>query len=384
MNQAVFQSPHVERFTPAASGANPDATLLIVDDMPENLLVLGGLLRAAGYRVKAARSGEAALRYAAQTPHPDLILLDVMMPDMDGYAVLDHLRAERATCDIPVIFVTALDGAQDEERCLAAGGADYIAKPIKPAVVLARVQTQLQAKLVRDLLRDKNDFLEAEVARRMKENLLIQDVSIHALAHLAETRDPETGNHIRRTQAYVYQLADEMRLNPRHASVLSEHFVQLLTKSAPLHDIGKVGIPDAILQKPGRLTPDEFAVMKTHARLGAEAIEHAEQESESMVEFLVLAKEIAHWHHERWDGSGYPDGLAGAAIPLSARLMAVADVFDALTSPRIYKSPMPFEQAVELIEQGAGGQFDPEVVAAFHARLGAFRTILERHAERGG
>jgi putative two-component system response regulator len=185
-------------------------------------------------------------------------------------------------------------------------------------VVLARVRTQLQAKLARDWLHDQNAVLEAEVARRMAENELIQTVGIRALAHLAGIRDTETGNHILRTQGYVQALATRLRTHPRFAS-LTDHAIRLLARSAPLHDIGKVGIPDAILLKPGPLTSDEWTIMKTHAELGARAIEHAEQDIDQPVEFLSLAKEIAHWHHERWDGTGYPDGLVGDAIPLSAR-----------------------------------------------------------------
>lgn len=341
------------------------ATILIVDDVPDNLVVLGELLRQANYQVKVANSGRAALRLAAQTARPDLILLDVMMPEMDGYQVLLALRDNPLTRYIPVVFLTALDASHDEQRGLEMGAADYISKPIRPSVVLARVRTQLEAKQARDLLRGQNAYLEAEVARRMAENEQIQAVSIRALARLAEIRDPETGNHILRTQGYVELLARHLQSHPRFAATLSERYISLLGRSAPLHDIGKVGIPDAILQKPGKLDPDEWEVMKTHARLGAEAIEQADAESEKQPEFLTLAREIARWHHERWDGGGYPDGLQGEAIPVSARLMALADVFDALISPRVYKAPMPLEQARDIIGAGRGSHFDPDACDAF-------------------
>ena len=356
------------------------ATILIVDDEPTNLHLLTGLLRPE-FRVRAANSGENALRIAASEPRPDLVLLDVMMPAMDGYTVLARLRANPATRDIPVIFLTALAESGDEERGLQLGAADYITKPITPAVVVARVRTQLQAKQARDWLKDQNAALEAEVSRRMVENDAIQLVSIRALAHLAETRDPETGNHILRTQNYVGLLATQLKEHPRFADFLSPRNIDLLTKSAPLHDIGKVGIPDHVLLKPGALTPDEWAIMKTHAKQGSDAIEKAEADAEQPLVFLALAKEIAHWHHEKWDGSGYPDGLAGDAIPVSARLMALADVFDALISVRVYKPAMPYPKAREIIVEGRGKHFDPDITDAFVGNFDGFVAIAERFRE---
>ncbi len=356
------------------------AVVLIVDDDPSNLLILSGLLRPY-YEVLAATSGERALKIVEGQPRPDLVLLDVMMPGMNGYVVMDHLKANPATRDIPVIFLTALGEAQDEERGLEAGAVDYIAKPIKPVVLMARVRTQLLAKRARDFLQDQNAFLEAEVARRMEENDLTQLVSIRALAHLAETRDPETGNHILRTQGYVRMLATHLRQHPRFEDILNDRYIELLTRSAPLHDIGKVGIPDHILQKPGKLGPDEWTIMQTHARLGVDAIELAERDIDRPVAFLRLAKEIAHWHHEKWDGTGYPDGLAGEAIPLAARIMAIADVFDALISPRVYKRPMPFDEARATIGAGRGSHFDPDVVDAFLAGYDEFVAIARRYRD---
>jgi putative two-component system response regulator len=358
-----------------------DHTLLIVDDVPENLAILGELLRDGGYRVRAANSGRAALRYAVQEPRPALILLDVMMPEMDGYEVLACLRQDPGTRDVPVIMLTALGGARDEEKGLEMGAADYITKPIQPAVVLARVRTQLEAKQARDWLRDQNAVLEAEIARRMVENDMTQVVSIRALAHLAETRDPETGNHILRTQGYVELLATQLRDHPRFANVLRDRYIKLLTRSAPLHDIGKVGIPDHILLKPGKLNPDEWAIMMTHAQLGAAAIELAERDIDKPVEFLSLAKEIARWHHERWDGSGYPDRIGGDGIPISARLMALADVFDALISARVYKPPMSFDEARDIIAAGRGSHFDPDITDAFLAGFPEFKAIALRHGD---
>lgn len=359
---------------------NHSATLLIIDDSPENLYVLNELLKPK-YQVLAATSGEAGLRIARSQPKPDLILLDVMMPVMDGYAVLAELRAKPETWDIPVVFLTALASQDDEEHGLQLGAVDYLTKPIKPVVALARIHTQLQAKQARDWMKNQNETLEAEIARRMLENNYTQQVSIRALAHLAETRDPETGNHILRTQAYVQLLATKLRQHPRFISIMSDQYIDLLARSAPLHDIGKVGIPDHILQKPGKLSLEEWAIMQTHAKLGSDAIEQAEGDIERALPFLSVAKEIAHWHHEKWDGSGYPDGRSGEGIPVSARLMAVADVFDALIFVRVYKPAMSFTEARNVIELGRGKHFDPDVADAFLDHYPEFVAIAERHSD---
>jgi putative two-component system response regulator len=234
---------------------------------------------------------------------------------MDGFAVMEHLQRDVRTRDIPVIFITALEHQEDQLRGFRLGAVDYITKPILPPVVAARVHVHLELKQSRDRLRNQNNWLEEEVNRRMAENDVIQVVGIRALAHLAETRDPETGNHILRTQGYVRLLARMLQTHPRFAGHLSDRHIELLARSAPLHDIGKVGIPDAILLKPGPLNADEWRVMKTHAQLGASAIEHAERDASKPVEFLALARTIAHWHHEKWDGSGYPMVWRGKPSP---------------------------------------------------------------------
>jgi len=360
--------------------AQPEYTLLVADDEPVNLRVLGELLQSR-YRVRVANSGGRALQVANSDPPPDLILLDIVMPDMDGYAVLATLRANPATRDIPVIFVTSMGASADEERGLQLGAVDYITKPYQPAIVLARVRTHLELKQARDWLKDQNAFLEAEVNRRLAENLMIQDASIMALASLASVRDTETGNHLLRTQGYVRALAEQLRGHPRHAAQLTPRYINSLAKSAPLHDIGKVGIPDHILLKPGRLTPEEWSIMQTHARLGSEAIEAAERDVAQPIEFLAIAKEITRCHHEKWDGSGYPAGLKGDAIPLSARLMALADVFDALSTRRPYKESMSMAQVTEMIVAGRGQHFDPDVVDAFLAVRDRFAEIAERLAD---
>jgi len=355
-------------------------TILIVDDAPENLSLLSDLLQPY-YQVRAANSGLRALRAATTDPQPDLILLDVIMPSMDGYEVITQLKADPRTANIPVIFVTAMESSEDEEHGLALGAMDYITKPIKPAIVLARIKTHLDLKAASDWLHDRNKVLEAEIAQRMEDNLIIQDVTIRALAHLAETRDPETGNHLLRTQSYIQILALQLQNHPRFQHFLTANNIQNMVKSAPLHDIGKVGIPDNILLKPGKLTADEWEVMKTHSYLGFRAIELAEQDAERPLEFLNIAKDISRYHHEKWDGTGYPDGLQGDTIPISARLMALADIFDALVSERAYKAAFPIEKVIVTISQGRGSFFDPDIVDAFLQRQNDFIAIAKRHAD---
>jgi putative two-component system response regulator len=354
-------------------------TILVVDDTPDNLSLMSGLLRE-DYRVKVANNGSKALQIALDTP-PDLILLDIMMPGMDGYEVCHQLLHNPVTRGIPIIFLTAKASIEDETKGLELGAVDYITKPISPSIVKARVRNHLLLKASADFLKDKASYLENEVWKRTREVRAIQDVTILALASLAETRDSDTGNHIRRTQFYVRILAEKLREHEPFAQQLNDNTIAMLFKSAPLHDIGKVGIPDRILLKPGRLTEAEFEIMKTHAELGRDAIQAAENQLGTEVEFLTTAKEIAYGHHEKWDGSGYPLGLAGETIPLSARLMALADVYDALISRRVYKDSMPFEEAEAIILKGRGTHFDPVVVDVFVEARDAFRDVAKQYSD---
>ncbi|WP_028453793.1 response regulator [Chitinilyticum aquatile] len=361
-----------------AAGERP--TILVVDDTPDNLSLMTGLLKDL-YRVKAANNGEKALKIARSDPPPDLILLDIMMPGLSGYDVCQELKADPATRDIPVIFLTAMTATEEETKGLAMGAGDFITKPVNPPVVLARVATHLRIKAAADFLKDQNVYLENEVAKRTRELAAIQDVTILAMASLAETRDSDTGGHIRRTQHYVRALAKKLQDHPRFRAYLDDYTIDMLFKSAPLHDIGKVGIPDRILLKPGHFDDEEFAIMKHHTELGRSAIEHAESQLGMNVPFLRHAKEIAYYHQEKWDGSGYPEGLQGDAIPVSARLMAVADVYDALISRRVYKSGMPHENAVAIIVEGRGTHFDPDMVDAFVEIADEFRQIAIRFGD---
>ena len=332
--------------------------VLIVDDTPDNVWFLAEALNDLCI-IQVARDGPSALKMAEQKPLPEIILLDVQMPGMDGYEVCHHLKLSHATRDIPVIFVTAMSEVQNEAKGLKCGGADYIHKPFDPAIVRARVQNLAELKRYRDSL---HDIIRAQTTALRK----TQVGTIMALADLAEWRDPETGEHIKRTQGYVRCIAQELSRNPKFTTELTPDFIEMLYMCAPLHDMGKVSISDAILLKPGKLTPEEFAVMQKHCEFGAEIIRRS-LERIGREPFLEMAYQVARWHHDRWDGEGYPDGLMGEAIPLAARIMSVADVYDALISERPYKASMKHEEALKIITEDSGKRFDPDVIDAFLA-----------------
>lgn len=356
-------------------------SIFIVDDTEANIDILMDTF-GSDNELMVAMDGTSALEAVAtaiaEGCPPDLILLDIMMSDMNGYEVCERLKADPASAEIPVIFLTALTEVGHKTRGFEVGAVDYITKPFEIQELRARVHTHLSLALAQRELANQNQILEEKVRQRTRELVLTQDVTIHALASLAETRDNETGGHIRRTQNYVWVLGKQLH----KTFALADSDIEMIFKSAPLHDIGKVGIPDAILLKAGRLSQEEFHIMKSHPTLGMQALAVAEASmGGEPCHFLGVAKEIVHGHHERWDGSGYPQGQAGDAIPLSARLMAVADVYDALISRRVYKPPLPHPQAVEMIIQGRGTHFDPRVVDAFREREEDFRQIALAHAD---
>ena len=356
-------------------------TILIVDDEPFNIKILVDLLHN-DYTTIIAKNGAQALQRAVADPSPDLILLDIMMPDMDGYEVCERLKQLPSCHDIPVIFISAMNDTGDETHGLDLGAVDYIIKPISPPIVKARIRNHLALKQARSQLANQNEILEQRVTERTRELEVTQDITILCMTTLAETRDNETGNHIRRTQHYIRALARHLHDHPRFSSLLGEEKnIELLFKSAPLHDIGKVGIPDKILLKPGKLTDAEFTIMKRHAEFGYQAILNAESSLEQGINhgpeksFLRFAREISYSHHEKWNGGGYPQGLKEEEIPISARLMAVADVYDALISRRVYKPPFSHDKAVEIIQEGRGIHFDPDIVDAFTAVEAEFIRI---------
>lgn len=338
-------------------------TILAVDDTLANIDVVKGVL-SSEYIVQVALNGKVALKII-EKKQPDLILLDIMMPEMDGYEVCQILKSQESTRDIPVIFLTAKAQEEDETKGLSLGAVDYITKPISPAILKERVKNHLIIQASKEILVRQNEILEERVIERTSQLAELQDVAMVAMGALAESRDPETGNHIRRTQRYVKVLAVELAKHSQYKDLLTPDVITSLYKSAPLHDIGKVGIEDRILLKPGKLTDEEFEEMKKHTTYGRDAISAAEKYIDSADNFLIFAKEIALSHQEKWDGSGYPEGLSGQDIPLSARLMAVADVYDALISKRVYKPAFPHDKAVQIITEGRGNHFEPLLVDCF-------------------
>ncbi|EQB9030362.1 HD domain-containing phosphohydrolase, partial [Vibrio cholerae] len=298
-----------------------------------------------------------------------------------GYEVINQIKHTPSTEHIPVIFLTGKSNPEDEQLGFELGAVDYVFKPVSIPLLKSRVHTHLQNKRSKDILLNQNDYLETEVLRRSGELDRMQDAVVFALASIAETRDPETGNHLLRTQHYVRVLAQCLATTDKYRDVLSPTVIDTYFKAAPLHDIGKVGIPDNILLKPGKLTPDEFTTMRNHALLGKLALEKAEKLSGACTALINAAKEIVIGHHEKWDGSGYPMGLRGEAIPLSARLMALADVYDALICRRVYKEPMSHEEAKAIILQGRGSHFDPMVIDAFLIEEQNFIDIAQKFAD---
>ncbi len=335
-------------------------TILVVDDTPDNIDLLSGVLRPK-YKVKAALNGERALKIASAESKPDMILLDIMMPDMDGYEVCRQLKNNPATSNIPIIFVTAKNQEEDEEFGLNMGAVDYITKPISPSIVLARVQTQLA-------LYDQNRTLEHKVRERTVELEQTRLEIIQRLGRAAEFKDNETGLHVIRMSHYSHKIAEAIHHD-------NDSWAELIFNAAPMHDIGKIGVADNILLKPGKLDDEEWKVIRKHPEFGAAII------GEHNSKLLQMSKEVALSHHEKWDGSGYPYGLKGEAIPISGRIIAIADVFDALTTARPYKKAWSVDDAVELIDKESGSHFDPQLTPIFHDVMPAILEIKKQYAE---
>ena len=360
-----------------------DSKILIVDDTLVNITLLVDILGAEGYRNIFTTTDPREVETFLKIESFDLILLDIHMPEMSGIDVLQMLQDKQIDDYQPVLVLTAQTDDDTRRQALSLGAKDFLNKPFDRWEVLLRIRNLLETWVFYNRQKIRGDELEARVQQRTRQLNVVQDATIVAMGSLAETRDNETGNHIRRTQRYIRALAEKLGGLEQFRDQLTPETITLLFKSAPLHDIGKVGIPDRILLKPGRLDPDEFEIMKTHARLGEEAIEAAEGmiADEEAGAFLAYAREIAIGHHEKWDGSGYPAGLSGGDIPLSARLMAVADVYDALISRRVYKPPFTHEEAVAMIEEGRGSHFDPVMVDAFMEIESEFRSIAEKYSD---
>ncbi len=350
--------------------------VLIVDDTPANIHVLMETLRDR-YAIVVATNGVKALALATSANPPDLILLDVMMEGMDGYEVCRRLKVDVRTQDIPVIFVTTLSETEDETFGLDLGAVDYITKPIQPAIVKARVRNHLELKSHRDNL--------TELVAQQVESISSSRLStIFALSKLAESRDDDTGQHLERTQIYCEMLARRLQVNGTFPELIDDRFVETIYWASPLHDVGKVAVPDNVLCKKGRLDAAEFEIMKTHTVRGSDTLEKVTRTFPDNV-FINMGLAIARSHHEKWNGNGYPDRLAGGDIPLAARIMAVADVYDALTSQRCYKEAFTHQEALDIIQRDSGTHFDPRIVEAFLEIAPEFDVVRERmQASRDG
>lgn len=344
-------------------------SIVIVDDTPENLKVLSGMLRDRGYEARPVTSGKLALQAIRSCP-PDLILMDITMPEMNGYEVCEEIKKDDRLKGIPVIFISALSETMDKVRAFSAGGVDYVTKPFQFDEVNARVETHLK-------LRQLMTRLEEMVMKKVQEISASQMATIHAMARLAQSRDDSTGTHLERVQGYCRLLTIGLSKTERYKDLIDERYIDLVVQASPLHDIGKVGISDWLLLKPGKLSDDEFAIMMTHTLIGAETLGEV-RTYYPQNEFIEMGIQMARWHHEKWDGTGYPDGIYGENIPLAARIMAVADVYDALKSERCYKAAFSHEQCVEIILSESGLSFDPDIVAVFMDSHSEFFEMWER------
>jgi len=338
---------------------SPKPLILIVDDQPQNIELMEAYLVPQGYETVAAASGAEALEKLAAHPI-DLILLDVMMPGMDGFEVTHRVREDDALRLLPIILITALRDPEDRVRGIDAGCDDFISKPVDKNELSARVRSLLKVKAYNDLASNYQKKLKIDVADRTKElKQALESIkqasleTIHRLSIAAEYKDEDTSTHIKRMSFYAAAVARRMGLD--------ESTVEAILYAAPMHDVGKIGIPDRILLKPGKLDAAEWEIMKQHTIIGAKIL------SGSEAEFIKLGEVVARCHHEKWNGSGYPDGLKGVEIPVSCRIVAIADVFDALASKRPYKEAFTVEKSLAIIKEGSGSHFDPEVVNAFLA-----------------
>jgi putative two-component system response regulator len=352
------------------------SSILVVDDDPENLRLLVAVLKRGCLIPRPVLNGRLAIE-AAVIELPDLVLLDISMPEMSGLDVCRWFKKDERLHDIPVVFISGLQGTDDKVEAFRAGGIDYVSRPFQEQEVLIRVKTHLRLRRIQAKLASHNTHLAQRVAAQGKAISASQMATIFALAKLAEARDDDTGRHVERVRTFGKMLAEQMREVGLHVADLTLTFINTLYQTAALHDIGKVGIPDAVLLKPGKLTPEELVEMKKHSAIGASTLATVLKQHPDN-RFLRMGVDVARSHHEKWDGSGYPDHLKGATIPLAARIVAVADFYDALTSNRCYRPAFSHEDTCRMIQESSGTHFDPDVVAAFSTLAGRFgHTRLE-------
>jgi len=347
------------------------SSILVVDDDPENLRLLVAVLKHGCLVPRPVLSGRLAIEAAVIEP-PDLVLLDMSMPEMSGLDVCRWFKRDERLRNIPIIFISGLQETDDKVEAFRAGGIDYLSKPFQELDVLIRVKTHLRLRQVQTNLASRNTHLEQRVAKQVEAISESQMATIFALAKLAEARDDDTGRHLERIRNFGKMLAEQMREMGLHVAELTTVFIDNLYQTAALHDIGKVGISDAILLKPGKLTLEEFAEMKKHCAIGAHTLATVLKQHPDN-RFLRMGVDVARSHHEKWEGGGYPDSLKGATIPLAARIVAVADFYDALTSNRCYRPAFSHEETCRMIQKSSGTHFDPDVVAAFSTLDSQFR-----------
>jgi putative two-component system response regulator len=369
-----FSELETER-TPEPEGPVRTGVVMVVDDNPANLKLVEDMLRPQGYEVRSFPRGRMALDAALDAP-PDLILLDINMPEMTGYEVCDRLKSNEELSEIPVIFLSALTALEDRLRGFRSGGVDYVSKPFQLEEVQARVEAHVKLRRFQNQIETDNRRLQELVQEQVKKIADGHLATIFAIAKLAETRDDQTGRHLERIQTFCRLLAESLGRQAGYRHTINREWIGNIFHASPLHDIGKVAIPDGVLLKPGRLTSEEFEIMKTHTTLGAQTL-RAVQEKFPDNELINMGIEAARWHHEWWDGTGYPDGLREDEIPLGARIIAVADCYDALRSRRCYKQPFPHDETVAIILESSGSHFDPSVIAAFRELTETFRDVRD-------
>lgn len=361
--------------------------IIIVDNDSTNLTILEQILNPFG-QIISFKNGLEMLNYLKVQQAPDIILLDMNLTGLNGYDVLEKLRSNQNLSELPVIFMLKSENIKHDGSIELASAQDYLIKPLKANVVLARVRSYLELKYAKDQLRNQTQWIENEVTKRMYDLQLTFDLSLDIVTQLVETRDPDNAQHISRTRSYYEIIMRRLQRNEKYSSIIDEKYIIRTVKASPLHDIGKMGIPENILMKSGKLSNDEFDVIKSHTTIGYNTIKNAVDTSfitdllkingsSDSADFFKEALNIAKYHHEHWDGTGYPDGLKGDEIPLSARVMAIVDVFDALSNKRVYKEAWSIEKTTQYIKTKSLSQFDPDVVKAFLFEIEAIRKILE-------
>jgi putative two-component system response regulator len=374
------QNIYIQELPDALDTPGQQYSMLVVDDNEMNRDLLSRRLQRQGYNVCIAENGQRAIDVISQKPF-DLVLLDIMMPEVNGYQVLEYMKSDARLRHIPVIMISALDELESVVRCIELGADDYITKPFNPVLLRARIGACLEKKKLHDQeeqyrqkIVEHNQHLEEQVRKQVKEITTAQLAAIFAMSKLAESRDPETGEHLERMREYSKLLAQTLTIRPRYRTVIDQKFIDNIYAASPLHDIGKVGVPDNILCKPGKLTPEEWEAMKTHTLIGASTLLEVDRQHPGN-DLIRMGVEIAGGHHEKWNGSGYPNGLVGEEIPLVARILALGDVYDALTSKRCYKAAFTHEKSRDIIITDSGTHFDPDVVGAFLEAEDEFRRI---------